>query len=428
MFSYRLVWVLAFNLLIALFCRAGEIETSALFDPAKADQLLLVAFSDSHIDRIQHTASPTVYRRRGPYKSSTWSQRVSAQIEADYGVRMLSEWPMTEIGLHCVVYEVPAGLSVPAAMDLLHQDPRVVIVQRMHQFKTEGRLYNDPYYPLQVNLHEMDIEHAHRRATGKAVTIAVIDTGVDMDHPDLIGQFEFSENYVSKLSRGFKNDLHGTAVSGVMVARKDNQAGIIGVAPDAKVIAQKACWPSRPGSFAAICNTFTLALALNTAIRSDVDVLNMSLAGPKDGLLEKLLARAIAKGILVVAADPGAKEPENRFPATLDGVIGVRVREKDAKASSDGTAINASGDHILTTLPYGTYDFVSGSSLAAAQVSGLLALMLELDPELSANQASAILRRANERSEPGKSGSFPIALNADAAIQTLCKAIRCPAK
>ena len=431
MFRYRLLWLLTLSLTIPLLCYAeeqvaGGFQNPPLFNPADTDRLLLVAFSDAHIDRIQMSSNPVSYRRRGAYQSSTWSQRVSAQIEAAYGLHKLTEWPMTEVGLHCVVYEVPKSLSVPKAIDSLYQDPRVDLVQKMNQFKTEGHRYNDPYYRLQTNLHEMDIEFAHGRATGKQVTIAVIDTGVDMDHPDLIGQIDFSENYVSAWSDGFKDDQHGTAVSGVMVARKDNQTGIIGVAPDAKVTALKACWPSQRGSFEAKCNTFTLALALNTAIRLQVDVLNMSLAGPKDLLIEKLLARAIAKGILVVAADPGEQGAENRFPASFNGVLAVRVRHNQSDIVSDVSVIDAPGEHILTTLPYGTYDFVSGSSLAAAQVSGLIALMLELDSELDANQVREILHRTMQRSRFRTNPSLQNVVNADAAIQTLCEMIYCP--
>jgi subtilisin family serine protease len=405
------------------------IRLSAVFTPADSDRILLVGFSDSHIDRIQNAAASTSYRRRGPYKSSTWSRRITSRIEEQYGLLMLSEWPMTEIGLHCAVYQVPVDLSVEKAIESLSQDGQVDVVQRMHQFSTEGHRYNDPYYRLQSNMHQMDIEQAHSRATGKNVTIAVIDTGVDMGHPDLAGQFEFTKNFVSAISSGFTNDIHGTAVTGIIAARKDNQTGIIGVAPDVKIIALKACWPNQPGAFEAICNSFTLALAVNTAIRLDVDVLNMSLAGPEDPLLEKLLKKAKQNRIIVVAADPGQKDRKDRFPASMEEVIPVQPMldwPDDRSFSED--AINAPGEHILTTFPYGTYDFVSGSSMAAAQVSGLIALMLELNPELNADQVKAILQKSHGKSKPSNIDHLVSSLNAGRAIQSICEEIRCPVK
>lgn len=428
------------GLAVVLFCalsmqsfsdeiNAEDIRLSALLNPADTERILLVGFSDSHIDRIQNAGTSTSYRRRGPYKGSTWSQRITSQIEEKYGLLKLSEWPMTEIGLHCAVYQVPADFSVQKTIELLSLDKEVDVVHRMHQFRTEGHHYNDPYYQLQSNMHQMDIERAHSRATGKNVTIAVIDTGVDMGHPDLAGQFEFTKNFVSEISADFTNDMHGTAVTGIIAARMDNHTGIIGVAPDAKIIALKACWSDQPGSFEAICNSFTLALAVNTAIRLDVDVLNMSLAGPEDPLLEKLLKKAEENGIVVVAADPGQKDRTDRFPASMEGVIPVQalLNLPDDRPFGEN-AINAPGEHILTTFPYGTYDFVSGSSLAAAQVSGLIALMLELNPGLNADQAKAILQKSHGKTKKSKVDNLFSSLNAGQAIQSICEEIRCPVK
>ena len=190
------------------------------------------------------------------------------QIAEDYHIQKLTEWPMSEIGVHCIVYQVPDGASVAATMQRLAQDTRVSIVQNMHLFKTKAHQYNDPYFKLQANLQQMQIGQAHRKATGKHVTIAMIDTGVDLDHPEFIGQITGNENFAASVSPSFANDKHGTAVAGIMVARKDNGAGIIGIAPDAKLIALKACWPAQTDAMEAVCNSFTLALAVNAAIKT----------------------------------------------------------------------------------------------------------------------------------------------------------------
>ncbi|MGR9106977.1 MAG: S8 family serine peptidase, partial [Gammaproteobacteria bacterium] len=185
---------------------AEELPLSPLLNPDNQDRLLLVAFSDSHIDRIQLSASPTVYRRRGPYRSSTWGREVTTRIQERYGLVKLDEWPMTEIGLHCAVYLVPENHSVQETVELLSQDDEVDVVQRMHQFTTEGHRYNDPYYRLQLNMQEMNIEKAQERATGKDITVALIDTGVELDHPDLAGQFKLTKNFVQPNSGEFQED------------------------------------------------------------------------------------------------------------------------------------------------------------------------------------------------------------------------------
>jgi phage-related protein len=162
-------------------------ELSSLLDPADADRILLIVFPDQSINRIQGTALSMSYRRRGAYQSSTWSRQITGQIAEDYHLEKLTEWPMTEIGMHCAVYQVPVNASVPDIMQRLSQDSRASIVQKMHLFKTRGHQYNDPYFKLQSNLQLMQIDQVHGKTTGRNITIAMIDTGVDIVHPDLIG-------------------------------------------------------------------------------------------------------------------------------------------------------------------------------------------------------------------------------------------------
>jgi subtilisin family serine protease len=296
----------------------------SLLDQRNADRLLLVTFSDNTINSIKGTASPTSYRRRGDYQSSTWSERVANQLADDYSLEKLAEWPMSEVGAQCVIYKVSDKTTVVSAIERLSKDDRVDIVQSMNVFKTKAQSHNDPYFKLQTNLQQMQIGLAHGRATGQDIIIGMIDTGVDLDHPDLAGQISKNQNFAKDISASFSTDKHGTAVAGVMVARRDNAKGIIGVAPNAKLVVLKACWPDKADAIEAICNSFTLALAINTAIKTGVDVLNMSLTGPQDPLLTLLLNKAMANGIIVVAADTGFADSVENFPASLKDVISVQ--------------------------------------------------------------------------------------------------------
>lgn len=390
-------------------------QLSTVLDPAVADHLLLIGFPDQSINRVQ-SASSTSYRRRGGYQSSGWSQRITQQIAEDYHIQKLTEWPMSEVGVHCVVYQVPTGASVAEIMQKLSQDSRVSIVQNMHLFKTEAHQYNDPYFKLQANLQQMQISQAHGKTTGRNITIAMIDTGVDLTHPDLIDQITQNKNFASGISPDFSNDKHGTAVAGIMVARKDNGTGIIGIAPDAKLIALKACWPHQTDSMEAVCNSFTLALAVNTAIQSGAKILNMSLGGPQDAFLELLLNKAIENGIIVIAADTGLAKKDENFPASLKNVISVQSSKQPNQIPQLPT-ITAPGEKILTTLPHGTYDFISGSSVAAAEVSGIIALLLELKPDLTFAEARSILQKSEL---PATDHSFS-GINANTAVIALCE-------
>ena len=420
-------WLLSLIFLLAISApsKSGDFnsdaaELSAVLNPAVADHLLLIGFPDQSINRVQ-SASSTSYRRRGGYQSSGWSQRITQQIAEEYHIQKLTEWPMSEVGLHCVVYQVPADASVAETMQRLSQDTRVSIVQNMHLFKTEAHQYNDPYFKLQANLQQMQIGQAHAKTTGKNITIAMIDTGVDLTHPDLIDQITQNENFAYRISPDFSNDKHGTAVAGIMVAKKDNGTGIIGIAPDAKLIALKACWPHQTDSIEAVCNSFTLALAVNTAIKTGAKILNMSLTGPQDAFLELLLNKAIEKGIIVIAADTGLDNKDENFPASLKKKISVQSLRQPDQIPQLHT-ITAPGEKILTTLPHGTYDFISGSSIAAAEVSGIVALLLELKPDLTFAEARSILQKSES---PATIDSFS-GINANTAITALCETTTCP--
>jgi subtilisin family serine protease len=120
------------------------------------------------------------------------------------------------------------------------------------------------------------------------VTVAIIDTGVDVGHPDLDRHTISQRNFVNTDSREFKLDRHGTEVAGVIGAVADNGVGIVGIAPDARLLALKACWQPSAGASRAVCNSFTLAQALEATIVAHADIVNLSLAGPPDPLLARL--------------------------------------------------------------------------------------------------------------------------------------------
>jgi subtilisin family serine protease len=132
--------------------------------------------------------------------------------------------------------------------------------------------------------------------------------------------------------------------------------------------------------------------------------LNLSLAGPDDPLLSRLLERAVERGIIVVSASDPETAHRSGFPSALEQVIVVSTADVAGDLSAADSRVRAPGDDIFTTAPYGAYDFMSGSSLAAAHVSGLIALLLEQDAHLSAEQVLALLRETGGVSARGVNG------------------------
>ncbi|HEY3568355.1 MAG TPA: S8 family serine peptidase [Thermoanaerobaculia bacterium] len=328
-----------------------------------------------------------------PAPPSLWSQHTT-ELAQQYSLSFVAAWTMESLGEQCVVFEVPRGRSVHEIVRRLASDPRVSLAQPVATFRTQG---GDPYAQLQHGSATLRLEQAHRWATGKGVKIAVVDTGVDIDHPDLRDRVKFARTFVDRGERTFTNDIHGTAVAGLIAATADNGTGIAGAAPQAEIYALKACWEQPPGARQAVCNSYTLALAVDFALARipDTQILNLSLGGPNDPILGKLIDRALAKGIVVVAADGG---PNQDFPASHKGVIGVMGSDDlngppSVPAGHPRAALAAPGVDILTTMPHGTYDLFSGSSAAAAEVSGIAALLLEKNPKLTPAQLAAILQK-----------------------------------
>jgi subtilisin family serine protease len=267
----------------------------------------------------------------------------------------------------------------------------------------------------------MQIEAAQRWATGHNVTVAIIDTGTDFNHPDLKGQIAEHQDFVDDDPAAFVNDIHGTAVAGVIAALADNGQGIVGIAPDAKLMALKACWPEKSDSPEAVCDSLTLAKALDAAVRLKPAILNLSLTGPFDALLARLIKRRLNSASLSSRQIPEQTDLTSGFPASMENVVPVRLahKQRSTKPATRPTWIVAPGSEVLTTFPQGTYNFISGSSFAAAHVSGIIALLLELQPNLSAAHVIEILQAPARRPDqiPGSQASGVV--NACAAIAKL---------
>ncbi|HTQ78895.1 MAG TPA: S8 family serine peptidase [Thermoanaerobaculia bacterium] len=367
--------------------------------------------------------------------------RTTYELASDYGLVTLYSWSMSSIGERCIVFEIRSnGRSLDELLRRLTRDPRVRSAEAIQTFETltdaAPPRHGDPFAHLQRGAHTIGVDQAHRWATGKGVKVAVIDTGVDLDHPDLRGRIAKANNFVDRGEQTFTNDIHGTAVAGVLAATADNDVGIAGTAPDAELFALKACWPQPQGSRRAICDSYTLAKAIDFAIVEKAQILNFSLAGPTDPLLGRLIRAALDRGIAVIAAATDAKEPG--FPASVDGVITVLASDFDGNLRSPRSPqsppaapktpmLAAPGIDVLTTVPHGSYDFFTGSSLAAAEVSGVAALLLERDGKLSPAQLAALLHKtARPLHLPGGEVAPGVALiDACAALHQLAPSITC---
>jgi subtilisin family serine protease len=374
------------------------------------------------------------------YRTSARTQQVVSALAQHYGLREVSSWPIGVLGVHCVVFEVPADSTPPQVAARLEKDRRVESAQPMHVFTTQSAgpsSYNDPYRELQYGVSSMQVEEAHRFAEGDGVEIALVDTGVEVQHPDLEGHIVLVRDFVGGPAGEPHADYHGTAVAGIIASSANNGIGIVGVAPRARLLALRACWQEAGDSILGVCNSFTLAKALSFAVERRPQIINLSLAGPVDPLLERLVRVAVARGIVVVAAAGDSPTPE--FPAGVEGVLSVRAAPAPGRAAlgrggaelaregggeTYAGALTAPGVDVITTTPRGAFDFVSGSSVAAAHVSGVAALLLERRPQLVPDELRRLLQAASLPVDD--SAGAALLVNACAALAKVVPQVRCP--
>ena len=376
--SQRLKSLLALLVLCVAGCAPLPSATQTGYDIAPDRQLLVMLRMPA-----PHFRPDVSYAASYSQVGKDARRRVAEAIASQYGLKVIDAWPMPALGVDCFVMEAPEQASLPRLVAQLTADERVESAQSVNRFNVLG--YNDPLYPVQPSATEWHLSDLHKVATGKRVRVAIVDTGIEADHPDLIGQIASTQNLVDE--RRDVGEAHGTEVAGILAALPDNGIGIAGIAPGATFFALRACWQGPGPGSQATCSSFTLAKALQSALDNDVQVINLSIGGPSDKLLARLLDVAMSRGITVVGAiDP--KVADGGFPASYRGVLAIA---EEGGQDSPAAFLMAPGRDVPTTLPGGKWGIVSGSSFAAAHVTGLVALLRELSPGLQPQQLRDVL-------------------------------------
>jgi subtilisin family serine protease len=269
-------------------------------------------------------------------------------------------------------------------------DPRVLLTQPNYSFVTSDAA-TTPANQLQYAPQKIRVPEAHRLARGRGIRLAILDTGIDAKHPEIAGAVAAS---FDSLNEGVPQaEAHGTAITGIITAHRSLQ----GIAPDAGVLSVRAF--AGDGSGAAKSTSMALVKGIDWAFAQKARLFNLSFAGPDDPLLGRVIAEAMSKGAIFVAASGnGGPEAAPAYPAAYQGVIAVTATDdRDglfAMAQRGAhVAVAAPGVDILAPAPGGGYDVSSGTSLATAHVTGVIALMLEQDPALSQVDVRAILEK-----------------------------------
>ncbi|REF97030.1 type VII secretion-associated serine protease mycosin [Asanoa ferruginea] len=271
---------------------------------------------------------------------------------------------------------------------------------------TTGLAGADEVRDQQWHLRFLDIPSAHKISDGSGVTVAVIDSGVDL-HPDLAGNVLPGTEIAANGSDG-RSDLtgHGTGMAGIIAAHGQGATGILGIAPKAKIL------PIAVDLNNDLIGQESVAKGINWARMHGAKVINISGDGNPAPDLRAAVEAAIAADIVVVAAAGNRPSSQVGFPAAYPGVVAVGATDRDGdlaatSVTGDGLVIAAPGIDIMTTRPHGRYGPGTGTSDAAAIVSGAVALVRSRFPELSAVE---VVRRltatATDKGAPGRDDQY----------------------
>ena len=235
------------------------------------------------------------------------------------------------------------------------------------------------------------------------ITIAVIDTGVDLDHPDLKDNLIAGFDFVNDDLLPDDDNGHGSHVAGIAAAVGDNGQGITGISWRAKIMPLKILNAAGGGT------TFDLAQAINYATTNGANIINMSLGGNcfDDWLaVEEAVAEAVSAGVLLIASSGNRNDSVILCPAQLEGVMTVgatdSLDERWAVNAFQGSNygremdVAAPGKDIYSTVIDGGYAVKTGTSMATPHVAGLAALIWSYAPTLNQVEVGDIIRTTSD--------------------------------
>lgn len=309
---------------------------------------------------------------------------------------------------------IKGGHSVAGAIGALEADPKIAAVQPNYLYTLlAGQA--DELLGIQYAVPKLHLTQAHAISNGAKTPVAVIDSGIDRDQPEISGAVK---EYSGAPGLDGPPAVHGTAVAGIIAAH----AALVGVAPQAHILAFRA-FGARDPSATARGMTSDILAGIEWSKEHGARVVNMSFAGPADPLLSRELAGGARAGLVFIAPvgnEGGSAAP--LYPAADANVIAVTATDRGdglfkAANRCPGACIAAPGVDVLVAEPGEAYGLLSGTSLAAAHVSGIAALLLDAKPDLDVEAIRGLLIKTARHPVPD--GQTPGLVDAYAALEAL---------
>lgn len=289
--------------------------------------------------------------------------------------------------------------STETLLQLLKKDPHIDFAEPNYLFTNQAmsslpNLPNDEFFaPYQWNLSQIDVESGWELTEGsEEVIIAIIDTGVDVQHQDLKDKVIQGYNALDQSSDVTDTHGHGTHVAGIAAAVTNNITGIAGVAKQNKILPIKVLDNKGEGT------SFEVAEGIRYAVDQGASIINLSLGDYYNSrVLKDAIRYAYEHDVVLIAASGNDNVRDPMYPAKYKEVLTVgAVNENRERAffSNYGNHLDvaAPGEHIPSTFPDNHYVIMSGTSMAAPHVSGLAALIRSVNPNLTNEDIYDIIR------------------------------------
>lgn len=321
-------------------------------------------------------------------------------------------------GIGAFVLEVDEG-EVDQTIEYLQQQENVIYVEPNYLVEMTDVIPNDPSWGNQYNLAAIRAPQGWTLNTGAVwVTIAIVDSGVDLTHPDLFVRILPGYDFVNNDSIAQDDNGHGTHVAAIAAASSNNAVGISGVNWGANILPVKVLNASGNGTYA------RTAAGIVWATDRGAQVINLSLGGASPSfVLNDAVNYAYQRGVILVASTGNAGISGVLYPAAYDPVIAVGATDSTnswAGFSNYGAEVDvvAPGVNIYSAYIGGGYGYRSGTSMSAPHVSGLAAILWGIPGNGPANIRTIIETTAQDLGNPGWDNYFGYGLiQMDAAIQ-----------
>lgn len=263
------------------------------------------------------------------------------------------------------------------------------------------------------HLDALELTELHKITQGEGITVAVIDTGVDVSHPDLKNNVLPGEDVYDDESKGHEDRTgHGTAMASLIAGHGHGPAGsdgVLGVAPKAKILPVTVASMGQRNGTVPFINARVIGNAIDWAVDQGADVINVSLSSPHHSALDQAVERAYQNDVIVVAGIGNRQNAVIGNPAMHDATLAVAGTDRDGEPSREGSLpageihLAAPAEDLYQAVPGGGYATLTGNSGATALVSGAVALVKSKYPNLSSlDLFKRMVETTRDAGKPGK--------------------------